>query len=62
MNGNEVLISLQAIQPDVKVALSSGYDENEVVQQFAGKGLAGFLQQPYMVDALINGVADATGE
>jgi DNA-binding NarL/FixJ family response regulator len=62
MNGDEVLRSLQTIRPDVKVVLSSGFDQNEVIPQFAGKGLAGFLQKPYTVDTLINRIADATGD
>jgi signal transduction histidine kinase/CheY-like chemotaxis protein len=62
MNGHEVLKRLQTIRPDVRVVLSSGFDESEVVQQFSGKGLAGFLQKPYTVDALINRIADATAE
>jgi signal transduction histidine kinase/CheY-like chemotaxis protein len=62
MNGDQVLVSLQAIRPDVKVVLSSGYDQNEVVRRFAGRGLAGFLQKPYTVGALINRIADAAGD
>lgn len=62
MNGDEVLRSLQNIRPDVRVVLSSGYDQNEVVRQFAGKGLAGFLQKPYTVAALLNRIADAARE
>ena len=47
MDGSEALLALQAIRPDVKVILCSGYTEQEVAQKFAIKGLAGFLQKPY---------------
>jgi CheY-like chemotaxis protein len=48
---------LQEIQPDVRVILSSGFSEDEAVQRFAGKGLAGFLQKPYTAAALADAAA-----
>ena len=47
MDGAMALLELQAIRPDVRVILCSGYTEQEVAQKFAIKGLAGFLQKPY---------------
>ena len=47
MNGEEVLHELKLIVPDVRVLLSSGFNEAEAVRRFTGKGLAGFLQKPY---------------
>ncbi len=47
MNGEEVLRELKMIRPDVRVLLSSGFNEVEAVRRFTGKGLAGFLQKPY---------------
>ena len=44
MNGEEAYSRLKAIRPDVKVILSSGYNEVEAVRRFTGKGLAGFIQ------------------
>jgi DNA-binding NtrC family response regulator len=52
MNGEEALRQMQAINPKVRVLLSSGYNEVEAVQHFAGKGLAGFIQKPYTAAAL----------
>jgi PAS domain S-box-containing protein len=52
MNGEETLRRLQTINPRVRVLLSSGYNEVEAVQRFAGKGLAGFIQKPYTASAL----------
>jgi len=37
----------QSLRRDVKVVLTSGYDEAEAIQRFAGNGLAGFIQKPY---------------
>jgi signal transduction histidine kinase/CheY-like chemotaxis protein len=52
MSGELALRHLQAIKPDVKVLLSSGYNEVETVRRFTGKGLAGFIQKPYNAVAL----------
>jgi two-component system, cell cycle sensor histidine kinase and response regulator CckA len=48
MNGEEVLQELRIIMPSVRVVLSSGFNEVEAVRRFTGKGLAGFLQKPYL--------------
>src|SRR5262249_39164287 len=44
MNGEEAFSRLIAIKPDVKVVLSSGFNEVEAVRRFIGKSLAGFIQ------------------
>lgn len=52
MDGSECFRELRRINPDVKVVLSSGYNEEEATTRFLGKGLAGFLQKPYSPAAL----------
>jgi PAS domain S-box-containing protein len=52
MSGEETLRRLHGINPQVKVLLTSGYNEVEAVQRFAGKGLAGFIQKPYTAASL----------
>jgi CheY-like chemotaxis protein len=47
MSGEETLRVLKSIRPDVKVILSSGFNEVEAIRRFTGKGLAGFVQKPY---------------
>jgi len=47
MDGEETLHELRRIRNDVRVIMSSGYNEQEVAQRFAGQGLAGFIQKPY---------------
>jgi PAS domain S-box-containing protein len=59
MNGEEALRQMQMINPDVRVLLSSGYNEVEAIQRFAGKGLAGFIQKPYAAAALAEKVKEA---
>lgn len=58
MDGEQCFRELRQLNPDVKVIMSSGYNEQEVTQKFVGKGLAGFIQKPYKLsilrDAIIN--------
>jgi two-component system cell cycle sensor histidine kinase/response regulator CckA len=53
MNGEEAFQWLKQIKPDVRVVLSSGYNEVEAVRRFTGKGVAGFIKKPYSTDALV---------
>lgn len=52
MDGAECFRELKQIKPDVKVIISSGYNEHEVSQKFVGKGLSGFIQKPYKLSTL----------
>jgi two-component system, cell cycle sensor histidine kinase and response regulator CckA len=52
MGGEEAFRNLKTIRGDVRVILSSGYNEVEAVRRFTGKGLAGFLQKPYSAGTL----------
>jgi len=52
MDGEECYRALRAIDPDVVVILSSGYNQQDATNRFAGKGLAGFIQKPYLPEAL----------
>jgi PAS domain S-box-containing protein len=47
MEGEETFRRLRQLRPGVPVVISSGYNEQEVIQRFAGQGLAGFIQKPY---------------
>jgi len=58
MNGEACFRRLRQINHDVKVLLSSGYNEQEATSRFAGKGLAGFIQKPYTPQALSKIIAD----
>jgi PAS domain S-box-containing protein len=56
MSGEETFSRLKSIKSDVKVILSSGYNEVEAVRRFTGKELAGFIQKPYSSAALVDKV------
>lgn len=52
MSGTEAFREIRRIQPDARVILMSGHNEQEATSRFAGKGLAGFLQKPIAMAAL----------
>ncbi len=58
MDGEQCFRELRLLNPDVKVILSSGFSELEVTQKFVGKGLAGFIQKPYKLSVLCEGVME----
>lgn len=62
MGGEETFRELKTVRNNVRVLLSSGYNEVEAVRRFAGKGLAGFIQKPYSAVTLVEKVRSALGE
>jgi two-component system cell cycle sensor histidine kinase/response regulator CckA len=62
MSGEETFRALQALDPKVRVVLSSGYNQHDASSRFGGRGLAGFLQKPYrardLLDVVASGLAD----
>ena len=52
MDGKEAFQIIRRLQPDLPVILSSGYNEQESVQSFSGRGLDAFLQKPYPLRVL----------
>jgi len=59
LDGEETFRELQRIQPDVRVVLSSGFAEQEVLNRFEGAGFAGVLQKPTPKDTLIRKIEEA---
>ena len=52
MDGDEAFRRIRAIKPDARVLLMSGFNEQEAIQRFLGRGLAGFLQKPFTAELL----------
>ncbi|HEX8311590.1 MAG TPA: response regulator, partial [Chthoniobacteraceae bacterium] len=52
MEGDQVFREIRRLQPDAKVLLMSGFNEQDAVSRFLGKGLAGFIQKPFRVSTL----------
>lgn len=47
MDGVEAFNELRKINPDVKVIIASGYNEQEISTELINNGLNGFIQKPY---------------
>jgi len=62
MDGRGLFTALKRVDPDCRIILSSGYNSQEAIQQFAGKGLAGFIQKPYTEKALRGEVRKVLGD
>lgn len=56
MSGQETLAELRAVDPTVKVLMSSGYSETEIKGLFDTAGIAGFLHKPYNALRLLEAV------
>ncbi len=61
LDGEETFRELRRLQHDVKVILSSGYSQQSITGQFAGRGLAGFIQKPFRFEELAQAVRGALG-
>lgn len=53
MNGEETLRRMRETHPRLPVILMSGYSENQTMQRSASLGVAGFLQKPFEIAALL---------
>ncbi len=62
MSGEDTLHGLRSINEEVRVILSSGFNESEAVRRFAGMSLAGFIQKPYTSARLAEKVKSAVFE
>jgi len=59
LGGEETLRELRRIDPGVRVLLSSGHNEQDVIGRFTGEEISGFIQKPYQLDSLGTILRDA---
>jgi PAS domain S-box-containing protein len=59
LNGEEVFRQLRVLRPDLRVLLMSGFNEQDAINRFTGKGLTGFVQKPLGYEVLIAAVRRA---
>ena len=62
MNGLEVLDRIQNLKPGTRVIMTSGYHEQEIARRFADRGVAGFIQKPYVMADLARVLSEVVGE
>ena len=59
LNGLETFRAMRTIRPDARVILSSGYGPVDLLEDLAGRPLAGYLEKPYAPDRLVDEVRRA---
>jgi CheY-like chemotaxis protein len=52
MDGIEVLERLLAFDPAARVIMTSGYHQREIAARYPHRGIAGFIQKPYVMSDL----------
>jgi two-component system cell cycle sensor histidine kinase/response regulator CckA len=62
MGGGKVFDALRAIQPGVKVVLSSGYSIDGEASQIMARGCNGFIQKPFGIKELSQKIREVMGE
>ncbi len=61
MDGEEAFRGLRNIRKDVRVIMSSGYNEQEITHRFSGQAPSGFIQKPYQMDSLAAKLKEVLG-
>ncbi len=61
MDGREVFQRIRAINPEVKVVVSSGYSHDRDADELLEQGASGFVQKPYRIAELIRVVNETVG-
>jgi CheY-like chemotaxis protein len=51
--GRETFLKLKEINPQVRVLFSTGYSQNEKVNEILALGVRGFIQKPYQIRDLL---------
>ncbi len=57
VDGAAAFDAMREIDAAPHIILMSGYSQDEAVQRFAGRGIAGFLQKPFAVESLLSTLA-----
>ncbi len=59
LGGVETFRELRRLDPRCRVVLTSGYNEQDAIQNFLGKGLAAFVQKPFLRGELMRAMQKA---
>jgi len=62
LDGEARFRELRRVDPSVKVIMTSGYNEQDIISRFVGKGLAGLVQKPYKAGDLLPMLRKVLGE
>jgi CheY-like chemotaxis protein len=61
MGGGEVYDRLKALNPDIRILVSSGYSIDGQAGEIISRGGKGFIQKPYTIERLSEKVREALG-
>jgi CheY-like chemotaxis protein len=53
LSGADTFEAIRAVRADAKIVLVSGYSEERVTAELAGRGIAGFLEKPFLPETLL---------
>ncbi len=62
MGGEEAFLALKDIDPEVVAIVSTGYDNDDVIQRYLNLGFSGYVTKPYRVTDLAKSLKDVLGE
>ena len=55
-DGEETFREIRRIRPDARVLMMSGFSPQAVLDRFAGQGLNGFIQKPFLAEELLRAI------
>lgn len=61
MSGEETFDAIREIEAEVPIILSSGFAEDEAIERFRERGVAGFIQKPFRPLELIGKAEEVFG-
>ncbi len=62
MNGPELALRLQNLQPGLITVFMSGYADRDVLHKVMRGAMTTYIQKPFTIDVLLSGVAAGTAE
>lgn len=62
MSGEQVAIGLRDIDPQLKVIMMSAYPNEVIRARLGGIEIDAFLQKPFMIESLLEIIADVLGD
>ena len=62
LDGEETFRQMRQLNPGVRVILTSGFNQQEAINRFTGKGLAGFIQKPFELSNLTQIIGTVVGK
>ena len=59
LDGEDTLMGLRMLAPNLPVILTSGYSDQSLAQRFVGRGVADFLPKPFLANTLLATISAA---